>query len=458
MGSALLILLVAQPSHASPSIERISGENRVDTAVATSQHAWESADSAVIATASDFPDALAAGSLAALENAPLLLTGPDELATTVAQELTRLGVEEVTIVGGTEAVSESVGRQIERLDASPVVHRVAGASRYETAQAVASSVGASDDAVVVSGEDFPDAISATALSIGPATTPVIFSHPTRLLEETDSALATIGARNITVIGGPAAINDDVVGDLEAEGRDVERLSGQNRYETSMAVAQRALELRGEDARTAVFASGASFADALGAGVLAARVEGVLMLASPDQPESALDGFLRERTDAWDDGYAIGGSAALGDAAVESIGRSVRGEEHPEPEPEPELVAESQETPGDVAVAEAREQLGKPYRYGANGPGSFDCSGLTSYVWRAAGVNIPRVSREQFSQLPSVSRSDARPGDIVAFGNPVHHVGIYIGDGQMIEASRSGIPVRTAPIDRSGFRGFVRPAE
>jgi cell wall-associated NlpC family hydrolase len=110
----------------------------------------------------------------------------------------------------------------------------------------------------------------------------------------------------------------------------------------------------------------------------------------------------------------------------------------------------------AAVAEARAQIGKPYSYGSGGPNSFDCSGLTSYAWRAGGVSLPHSSGAQYSSTTHVSLSDIEPGDILFFGRPIHHVGIYAGGGQMIEAPHSGTLVRYATIYRSDLVGVGRP--
>ena len=111
---------------------------------------------------------------------------------------------------------------------------------------------------------------------------------------------------------------------------------------------------------------------------------------------------------------------------------------------------------DVAVATALGQVGKPYRWGANGPGSFDCSGLTSFAWRAAGVTIPRTSRAQYSGLRRVSRAQLQPGDLVFYNSPISHVAMYVGGDTIVEASRTGIPVRTASLSRRMPVGYARP--
>jgi cell wall-associated NlpC family hydrolase len=115
-----------------------------------------------------------------------------------------------------------------------------------------------------------------------------------------------------------------------------------------------------------------------------------------------------------------------------------------------------------AVAFARSQLGKPYVWGASGPSSYDCSGLVMAAYRRAGVWLPRVSRSQWHAGRRVGLGGLAPGDLVFFaydvGNPatIHHVGMYIGGGAMVEAPYSGARVRVASIGRRDYIGAVRP--
>jgi len=110
----------------------------------------------------------------------------------------------------------------------------------------------------------------------------------------------------------------------------------------------------------------------------------------------------------------------------------------------------------VAVRTAYAQLGDPYRWGASGPGSFDCSGLTQFAWRAAGVSLPHSSSAQYGSGPHVSRSSLQPGDLVFFYSPISHVGIYIGGGKMIDAPYPGTSVRITSISQLPYSGAVRP--
>ncbi|HET9558166.1 MAG TPA: NlpC/P60 family protein, partial [Actinomycetota bacterium] len=115
----------------------------------------------------------------------------------------------------------------------------------------------------------------------------------------------------------------------------------------------------------------------------------------------------------------------------------------------------------AAVRWALAQLGDPYRWGATGPDTFDCSGLTSSAYRAAGVGIPRVSRAQWGAGPHVAVANLLPGDLVFYadnpGDPstIHHVGMYIGNGLMVHAPHTGDVVRVASIWRESFAGATR---
>ena len=110
----------------------------------------------------------------------------------------------------------------------------------------------------------------------------------------------------------------------------------------------------------------------------------------------------------------------------------------------------------VAVSTAMAQLGKPYVYAGSGPSVFDCSGLTMYAWAAAGVSLSHNAAAQYDSLPHVDINQLQPGDLVFFGSPIHHVGIFVGGGTMIEAPYTGVDVRYHSIYRPDFAGAARP--
>ncbi|MFC8346181.1 NlpC/P60 family protein [Streptomyces sp. NPDC057280] len=118
------------------------------------------------------------------------------------------------------------------------------------------------------------------------------------------------------------------------------------------------------------------------------------------------------------------------------------------------------TKADKALAFARAQVGKPYVWGATGPDSYDCSGLTQAAWNAAGITLPRTTYDQVNFGTTVSLANAQPGDLVFFYDDVSHVGLYIGNGMMIHAPKPGAYVREESIyydGESAIHSVVRPA-
>ncbi|MET9730018.1 C40 family peptidase [Streptomyces sp. NPDC006458] len=112
--------------------------------------------------------------------------------------------------------------------------------------------------------------------------------------------------------------------------------------------------------------------------------------------------------------------------------------------------------GDAALRYAVQQIGKPYEWGAEGPGTYDCSGLTSQAWASAGTSIPRTSQEQWAQLPHIPLSELRPGDLVIYHPDATHVALYLGEGMIVHAPRTGERVTVAPIASLPILGAVTP--
>jgi cell wall-associated NlpC family hydrolase len=112
--------------------------------------------------------------------------------------------------------------------------------------------------------------------------------------------------------------------------------------------------------------------------------------------------------------------------------------------------------GKIAVAYATTQMGKPYEWGAEGPDSYDCSGLTSQAWASAGKPIPRTSQEQWKQLRHVDIKDMRPGDLIIYFDDASHVAMYLGDGAIVHAPRPGRTVTITGAGTMPILGVVRP--
>jgi cell wall-associated NlpC family hydrolase len=142
------------------------------------------------------------------------------------------------------------------------------------------------------------------------------------------------------------------------------------------------------------------------------------------------------------------AAAAADARADSA--------TPPPAAAPPAPAPAPNARAQVAVDAALSQLGKPYQWAAEGPDSYDCSGLTLWAWARAGVSLPHNSGMQYAATPRVDRSDWQPGDLLFFGSPIHHVAMYIGNGQMVEAPYTGAQVRVVSASRSDYVGAGRP--
>lgn len=343
--------VLAVPARAQvSSVARIHGDHRVATAVAASEHSFDSADHVVLTTSGDYPDALAATAFAAERSAPILLTDSDELPSDVADEIRRLGAGTVTVLGGENAVSSTVEDAVADLDVD--VDRIAGESRYDTARQLATQVGASGGRVAlalgVGSGDTPgwaDALSAGSLAVTDDPVPTLLTERDRLPEATVDALRTLSPDKVLVVGGEAAVAESVERAVADLGAEVERLAGGNRYKTSVTVAERALDL-GVPQDDLVFVSGENFPDALGAAAFAANEQAPMLLVPSGRLADSVDSHLRDNSERYDDGLLVGGPAAI-DGFVESeIVAALRGEARPTPppppapEPEPEPAAPS----------------------------------------------------------------------------------------------------------------------
>ncbi|NDU76320.1 NlpC/P60 family protein [Actinomadura sp. DSM 109109] len=110
-----------------------------------------------------------------------------------------------------------------------------------------------------------------------------------------------------------------------------------------------------------------------------------------------------------------------------------------------------------ALRYAMGKIGRPYVWGAAGPSTFDCSGLTMWAYKQVGINLPHYTGSQWNAGTHVSRSELQPGDLVFFYSDLHHMGIYVGGGKMLHAPQTGDVVKIAPMDGRPFAGGVRVA-
>lgn len=286
-------------------IKRLEGADRYQTAAAIAREGWETSDYAVLARGDDFADALCAGPLAAKYGAPILMTAPNELSPAALQEIKRLGVKHLLITGGTGAISANVEASL-RAAGIADIRRFAGQDRYETAVQIAREL-TSEKAVLVTGENFPDALSISV----PATQsgmPILLTRQNNLPDPVKAYLQQAMVSQTYLIGGEGVISKGV----EYAVLGPNRIAGTDRYLTNIAVIEKfANEL---DFAQVYVADGGGprgneFADALAGAVLAAKTSSPLILADGFLP-GATAAYLKPRITVSTQVTGLGGEAAV----------------------------------------------------------------------------------------------------------------------------------------------------
>ena len=290
---------------------RVAGATRYETAVKLSERGWPKGASetstVVLATGTNYPDALAAAPLSGSLDAPLLLlprTGPDA---TVAAELRRLfagrTAATIVIVGGEGAVSadaeEAAVDILKGIGVAEVeVERLAGDNRYDTASRIALRVGVAEQgpmprtALIVSGENYPDALAVGPLAAA-AGAPILPVLPSTLPADVEAALAKLGIEHCVIVGGTSAVGPAVEAKLEAEGYRVagisdntmnldSRLAGSSRYETALLAGRLASEFADFGTGQLFLATGTNWPDALALAPVAGKERTVLSLVAGDE--------------------------------------------------------------------------------------------------------------------------------------------------------------------------------
>lgn len=297
-----------------PSVKRLAGSNRIGTALAVSREAFPlGSDAVVIASAANFPDALAGAPLAYSLGGPVLLSEAGGLGTANRNELKRLAAKRLIVLGGTKALSEQIVRDARALLPKATVERIAGRSRYDTAALIAARLkavrGAPDAAIVAKGSDFPDAATACSWAAYRGR-PILLAERDWMPPATAAAIGSLGISRTIVIGDETAIGPQVAARLP----EVTRLSGTDRYSTSAAVASAALA-DGMLAERWVVAAGRTFPDSLTIAVLAARLRAPLVLTAPTALDPSVRAIVSDSSGTAIRAYVAGGTAAVSTAVA-----------------------------------------------------------------------------------------------------------------------------------------------
>lgn len=306
LGAAIVLLLNNSVSAEGELISRIWGNDRYGTAVAVSKKGWQNSDYVIVVRGDDFPDALCACPLAKKYNAPILLIEPERMAESVLDEVKRLKASHVIIVGGFGAVSENVEQEL--IDAGiDTVERIYGKDRYETSVRVAERMGSYDSIAAVTGSNYPDALSISAIAANLGM-PILLINMDGIPDDVGNYLTYKRIVQTYVIGGTGVISEKVSNMLP----NVIRIGGADRYETNAEVIK--CFKNKINFEVTYIAAGEGYADALTGAVLAAKTLSPIILVH-ESISTAADELLSDILFSDTVLIAVGGDGVLPDAVL-----------------------------------------------------------------------------------------------------------------------------------------------
>ena len=292
--------------------DRTKGKDRVETAIEISKKYFGKADTVIVVDKKDFPDAMTASVLSKLLKAPILLTDTNKLDSRVAAEIERLGARDVIIVGGDSSVSEAVKKELAKFDKNEV-ERIYGKDRYETSAQVARRVvgitGKLGHAVVASGEVFAD-----ALTVGPYAAregyPILLVKSNSIPKSISDVITELGINKVTIVGGYSSVSKSLESSLPTV---VERLRGNTRYETAIAIANKKF-----DTDKVFVANGEQWMDALVIGPVGGMLDmPILLTGANSAPQSLRDYIAKSNIEKI---TAIGGTSMISDTVLNELSK------------------------------------------------------------------------------------------------------------------------------------------
>jgi putative cell wall-binding protein len=359
---AVVGLALAPPANAAPEVDvaRIAGNDRFETAVAVAKAGYASgAQRVLVANGRTFPDALAGAALAGAADAPLLLTERDSVPTATSNGIRDLGAQTVYVLGGRATITPAAEATL--AEGGRRVIRVAGEDRYETAAEIArvlttnrvASLGGRRTAIIATGLDFADALAGGPLAAAGDGTGV---HPILLVnqavpEATEAAIRELNIQQVVILGGTAAVSDQVERRLEAlTGADAVRIAGRDRYATAVAVARAAAERFDFGDDEVLLANGCVFADALAGGPLGAIRSAPIVLTEAASLPVPTRGYLESESATIETITVLGGTAAVSD----QVAAAAKAAAEADPRPRNETIEVTPFTSEEVANGSTRE--------------------------------------------------------------------------------------------------------
>jgi putative cell wall-binding protein len=279
-----------------PGTIRLAGANRYEVSANISKENYPyGTDTVIVARGDLYTDALSGGPLATFYGAPVLLTTTTSLPAPIATEIQRLHATHAIILGGTGSVSTNVENQLQQMGLN--TERLDGANRFEVSAKIGQRLvneAPTDTAIIASGLNFPDALSASSPA-GQAFMPILQVSSNQVPAPIDSFIQNNHIKNFIIVGGPGTISTAVEDKLKAYGGQVDRIGGSNRFEVGVNLINYFYDPDSGfmDPSTLVFANGLNFPDALSGGPLAANIGAPILLTQADKVDPTVKNFLEK---------------------------------------------------------------------------------------------------------------------------------------------------------------------
>lgn len=290
---------------------RIAGQDRYETSAGIAQSGWSTSYFAILANGENFPDALCAAPLATKYNAPILLNSTNYLEDQTEKQLLNLKVKTVIMIGGEGVLTGKVEQAIKNLGIE--VTRIAGQDRYETSLKVANIMGDFDEAVIATGEDFPDILSIAPIAAQKGM-PILLTPKDRLSKSLKDLLDKT-VQNTYILGNTGVLSDTVVNQLPSP----QWLSGSNRYESNVRIIK--AFVNDLDLNTCYIATGVAFPDALSGSALASLTKSPVILVN-DPLYLETTGFIKDNSSRIKKVIAFGGTGAVSDSLLNNIAPTI----------------------------------------------------------------------------------------------------------------------------------------
>lgn len=423
------------------NIYRHEGSSRIETAINISKSDFNRANNVIVVNGWKQVDAIAATALATDLNAPILYTGSSSLDTNTKREIQRLRARTVYMIGGENSITNNVRSQLFKTGRVSQVQRISGSDRSQTALELAKEAAKykkGRSAIVVSGKSESDCLAMSAIS-GENGSLMFYSINGRLDSKSKQFIKS-NFSCVFTINGDDNISSSTTRELKNMGLKVIPKYGNDSYDLSIKLSRDTMFYN--SINDVYLTSGRNSADGIPGSVLAAKKGVPLILVNGDRNKNEIKDYINDKN--VDNVFILGGTSSVS-KTLENTLRSNDGS------------SSSISRKRQQIIELAKQQLGKPYIYGATGPNSFDCSGLVQYVYKnAIGMNVPRNSVSQSKYGRGISKSDLKPGDIVYWSSPYGHVAIYIGDNKVIHAPDENQVVKISTLwgNPSAYRSFL----